>query len=247
MPSTSCYRVYVAVVTLETCQAICTGYPSCTAFAYRATWMECFIGGCSGTLTKSGGFYPDTCTPSLPSRWDSSTTDANTNSIHNGPGLWSGGGCSDDGSCVVNALQVFDNYAVYTKDDRKCNSGFVGFDGAKCVRECVACSACGANLQVETECNSTQNITCKACQANSWSYAGRILLEPCFCNTGYELQGILCVSLTTTPQPTTSSTTPDPTTSTTPQPTTSTTPQPTTSTPEPATMSIFRFPTFPRH
>jgi hypothetical protein len=61
-------------------------------------------------------------------------------------------------------------------------------------RECVACGACGANNQVATECNSTHNITCRACQANSWSYARRTLLDPCFCNAGYELQGQLCVA-----------------------------------------------------
>jgi len=62
-------------------------------------------------------------------------------------------------------------------------------------RECVACGACGTNNQVATECNSTHNITCRACQTNSWSSAGRTLLDPCFCNAGYELQGELCVAL----------------------------------------------------
>lgn len=61
-------------------------------------------------------------------------------------------------------------------------------------RACVNCSACAANQQVATECNSTHNVTCRACQANSWSYAGRTLLEPCMCNAGYELQGELCVA-----------------------------------------------------
>ena len=61
-------------------------------------------------------------------------------------------------------------------------------------RECVACGACGANNQVATECNSTHNITCRACQANSWASAGRTRLDPCFCNAGYELQGSLCVA-----------------------------------------------------
>lgn len=56
-------------------------------------------------------------------------------------------------------------------------------------RACVNCTACAANQQVATECNSTHNVTCRACQANSWSYAGRTLLEPCMCNAGYELQG----------------------------------------------------------
>jgi hypothetical protein len=42
--------------------------------------------------------------------------------------------------------------------------------------------------------NVTHNVTCKACQANSWSYAGTTLLEPCLCNAGYELQGGLCVA-----------------------------------------------------
>jgi len=61
-------------------------------------------------------------------------------------------------------------------------------------RACVNCSTCAANQQVATECNSTHNITCRACQANSWSYAGRSLLDPCFCDAGYELQGELCVA-----------------------------------------------------
>ena len=53
---------------------------------------------------------------------------------------------------------------------------------------------CAANQQVATLCNATHNITCKACQPNSWSYAGRTVLDPCFCNAGYELQGQLCVA-----------------------------------------------------
>jgi hypothetical protein len=47
---------------------------------------------------------------------------------------------------------------------------------------------------IATECNSTHDVTCRACQANSWSSAGRILMDPCFCNAGYELQGGLCVA-----------------------------------------------------
>lgn len=61
-------------------------------------------------------------------------------------------------------------------------------------RACVNCSSCAAGQQVATECNSTHNVTCRACQANSWSYAGRTLLDPCFCDAGYELQGELCVA-----------------------------------------------------
>jgi len=61
-------------------------------------------------------------------------------------------------------------------------------------RACVNCSSCGANQQVNTECNSTLDVKCRACQANSWSSAGRTLLEPCLCNAGYELQGELCVA-----------------------------------------------------
>jgi hypothetical protein len=53
---------------------------------------------------------------------------------------------------------------------------------------------CGANQQVATLCNATHNVTCKACQANSWSYAGRTELEPCLCNACYELQGWMCVA-----------------------------------------------------
>ncbi len=61
-------------------------------------------------------------------------------------------------------------------------------------RACVDCHSCAANQQVATECDATHNITCRACQANSWSYAGRTLLDPCFCNAGHELQGGLCVA-----------------------------------------------------
>jgi hypothetical protein len=51
-----------------------------------------------------------------------------------------------------------------------------------------------ANQQVATECNNTHNITCRACQPNSWSSAGHKLLDPCFCNAFYELQGEICVA-----------------------------------------------------
>ena len=61
-------------------------------------------------------------------------------------------------------------------------------------RACVNCSSCAANKQVATECSSTLDVTCRPCQANSWSYAGRTRLDPCFCNAGYELQGELCVA-----------------------------------------------------
>jgi hypothetical protein len=61
-------------------------------------------------------------------------------------------------------------------------------------RECVECSACSSDEQVATECNSTHDITCAACQEHSWSFAGRTILEPCFCEAGYELQGSSCVA-----------------------------------------------------
>jgi hypothetical protein len=61
-------------------------------------------------------------------------------------------------------------------------------------RVCVNCSSCAAGQQVATECNRRLDVTCRACQANSWSFAGRTLLDPCFCNAGYELQGELCVA-----------------------------------------------------
>ena len=68
--------------------------------------------------------------------------------------------------------------------------------GTATLQQPLLCSEqrCVANQQVATLCNTTHNITCKACQANSWSYAGRTLLDPCFCNAGYELQGELCVA-----------------------------------------------------
>jgi hypothetical protein len=61
-------------------------------------------------------------------------------------------------------------------------------------RACVTCSSCAANQQVNTECNSTHDVTCRACQPSSWSYAGRTELGPCLCNAGYELQGEICVA-----------------------------------------------------
>ena len=68
--------------------------------------------------------------------------------------------------------------------------------GTSTFQQPLLCSEqrCVANQQVATLCNTTHNITCKACQPNSWSYAGRTLLDPCFCNAGYELQGELCVA-----------------------------------------------------
>ena len=68
--------------------------------------------------------------------------------------------------------------------------------GTSTFQQPLLCSdqRCAANQQVATLCNTTHNVTCKACQANSWSYAGRTLLDPCFCNAGYELQGELCVA-----------------------------------------------------
>ena len=59
---------------------------------------------------------------------------------------------------------------------------------------CQNCSRCAANEQVDTVCNRFQDITCKACQDNSWSYAGRTELGPCFCDAGYELVGSECVA-----------------------------------------------------
>jgi hypothetical protein len=47
--------------------------------------------------------------------------------------------------------------------------------GTNTFQQPLLCSEqrCGANQQVATLCNVTHNITFKACQANSWSYAGR--------------------------------------------------------------------------
>ena len=71
MPSTSYYRVYVSMADLARCQAICTGYASCTAIAHGSQYNECFIGGCSGTLPFSGGFYPPPWVGSRsPDGWD---------------------------------------------------------------------------------------------------------------------------------------------------------------------------------
>jgi hypothetical protein len=61
-------------------------------------------------------------------------------------------------------------------------------------RECLSCGACGRDEQVATECNSTHNVTCAWCQDSSWSFAGRTLLDPCFCDAGYELLGSSCVA-----------------------------------------------------
>ena len=67
--------------------------------------------------------------------------------------------------------------------------------GTLTLQKPVLCSEqrCDVNQQVSTLCNTTHNITCRACQANSWSY-GRTELGPCLCNAGYELRGGLCVA-----------------------------------------------------
>jgi hypothetical protein len=59
--------------------------------------------------------------------------------------------------------------------------------------ECVQCGTCAGNTQVQTVCNTTHNITCRACQANSVSDPGRAALGPCLCNPGYYLVGEECV------------------------------------------------------
>jgi hypothetical protein len=83
-----------------------------------------------------------------------------------------------DGECVTCPVVSFKD----TNTDKYANHA------------CVNCGSCAANQQVNTECNSTLDVTCRACQANSWSSAGRTLLDPCFCNACYELQGLLCVA-----------------------------------------------------
>lgn len=52
---------------------------------------------------------------------------------------------------------------------------------------CTTCDVCLANEQVDVECAPGHNISCKACQAASWSPAGRSERGPCLCNAGYEL------------------------------------------------------------
>jgi len=59
---------------------------------------------------------------------------------------------------------------------------------------CQNCGHCGTDQQVETVCDRFQNITCKACQDNSWSNAERTELGPCLCNAGYELVNSECVA-----------------------------------------------------
>ena len=59
---------------------------------------------------------------------------------------------------------------------------------------CQNCSRCAANSQVATECNSTHDITCAPCQANSWFPDERSDLGVCYCNAGYELLGSECVA-----------------------------------------------------
>ena len=82
--------------------------------------------------------------------------------------------------------------------DTQCAACPAGYQcpGGSVSQVAISCAdnRCAANQQVATLCNATHNVTCKACQANSWSYAGRTELEPCLCNAGYELQGGLCVA-----------------------------------------------------
>ena len=82
--------------------------------------------------------------------------------------------------------------------DTQCAACPAGYQcpGGSVSQVAISCAdnRCAANQQVATLCNATHNVTCKACQANSWSYAGRTELGPCLCNAGYELQGELCVA-----------------------------------------------------
>jgi hypothetical protein len=82
--------------------------------------------------------------------------------------------------------------------DTQCAACPAGYQcpGGSVSQVAISCAdnRCAANQQVATLCNATHNVTCKACQANSWSYAGRTELGPCLCNAGYELQGGLCVA-----------------------------------------------------
>lgn len=75
-----------------------------------------------------------------------------------------------------------------------CAEGKFKTDASYDEPDCQNCSHCGADQQVDTVCNRFQDITCKACQDHSWSYAGRTELGPCFCDAGYELVGSECVA-----------------------------------------------------
>lgn len=99
-----------------------------------------------------------------------------------------------------------------------CDPSFENADGEHhdctlCVREtfktefgdqhCAVCATCGANEQVDEECSPGSDITCRACQNNSWTPAGRSRRGPCLCNAGFELvfdeqyaDGYACVACT---------------------------------------------------
>ena len=52
---------------------------------------------------------------------------------------------------------------------------------------CTTCDACLDDQQVDVRCAPGNNITCKACQLDSWNPSGSTLRGPCLCNAGYEL------------------------------------------------------------
>ena len=94
-------------------------------------------------------------------------------------------GFYDNNTCGIN----YGNDRLDTQCPQ-CPEGFY-CPGGSVSQLALPCAACGcpANHQVAKLCNGTHNVTCRACQANSWSYAGRTELGPCLCNAGYELQG----------------------------------------------------------
>jgi len=119
---------------------------------------------------------------------------------------WSYAGRTELGPCLCNAgyeLQGVLCVACAVGKARQanynnsivCETCAVGtFTSVSATITCSTCSKCAANQQVATLCNATHNVTCKACQANSWSYAGRTELGLCLCNAGYDLQGGLCIA-----------------------------------------------------
>lgn len=55
-------------------------------------------------------------------------------------------------------------------------------------QRCTECDSCGVDEQVDSQCHAGSNITCKPCQANSWTQAGRNLKGPCLCKAGFQLE-----------------------------------------------------------
>ena len=87
---------------------------------------------------------------------------------------------TDPPSCLPCRLGTFKTTANYVETDTSLLSSSA----------CDKCSTCGHVVefgQVALECNSTHDIVCKSCQANSMPVLDTKFIGPCLCIAGYEL------------------------------------------------------------